>query len=141
MWEVNSLKMKKSLVIAFVAVLIIPAVFVYASKLGQSKVVKDAVFARDVAIQYILENYPELSDLVNPSTTWVPWNVKNLTPKNWVGSNIVQFTKGDWVVKVSNAVVLEPIYTVEIEYVGVNAFSWKGTVDQAGSVSVNDFSQ
>jgi hypothetical protein len=133
--------MKKSLVIAFVAVLIIPAVFVYASRFGQSKVVKDSVYARDVALEYLLENYPELSDLVNPSTTWFPWNVKNLTPKNWVGSNTIQFTKGDWTITVSNAVVLEPVYTVEVEYIGSNTFSWKGTIDQAGDISVIEFSQ
>jgi len=136
------LKMKKSLVIAFMAVLIIPAVFVFAKRLdGQSKAPEGSVFGRDVALQYILENYTELSDLVNPSTIRTPWHVENLTPKNWVGSNTVQFKKGDWTVKVSNAVVLEPVYTVEVEYTGSNAFFWKGTVDQAGNVSVIEFSQ
>ena len=34
-----------------------------------------------------------------------------------------------------------PVYTVEVEYTGSNAFCWKGTVDQAGNVSVIEFSQ
>ena len=111
--EVKSLKRKKSLVIAFLVVLIIPAVYVYASRLGEpSQAPEGSVFGRDVAIQYILDNYPELSELRNPSKIRTPWNEENLTPNGWVGSNTVQFTKGDWTVKVSNAVVLEPVYTV-----------------------------
>jgi hypothetical protein len=140
--EVKSLKKKNSLVIAFIAALIIPVVFVYASRLGDSSQVPEgSVFGRDVALQYILESYPELSELVNPSTIRTPWHEENLTPKMWAGSNKIQFIKGDWTVKVSNAVVLEPIYTVEVEYEGSNAFCWKGTVDQAGNVSVIEFSQ
>ena len=136
------MKMKNGLVIAFMAALIIPSVFVYASRLGESSEVPEgSVFGRDVALQYILESYPELSELVNPSTIRTPWNEKNLTPNGWVGSNIIRFTKGDWTVKVSNSVVLEPVYTVEVEYTGSNAFCWRGTVDQAGNVSVIEFSQ
>lgn len=136
------MKMKNGLVIAFIAALIIPAVFVYAARLGEpSDAPEGPVFGRDVALQYILESYPELSELVNPSTIRTPWNIENLTPKEWVGSNTVQFTKGDWTVKVSNAVVLEPVYTVEVEYSGSNSFCWKGTVDQTGNVSVIEFSQ
>ena len=136
------MKMKNGLVIAFMAALIIPSVFVYASRLGEpSEAPEGSVFGRDVALQYILESYPELSELVNPSTIRTPWNEKNLTPNGWVGSNTIRFTKGDWTVKVSNSVVLEPVYTVEIEYTGSNAFCWKGTVDQAGNVSVIEFSQ
>ncbi len=136
------MKMKNGLVIAFIAALIIPSVFVYASRLGESsKVPEGSVFGRDVALQYILESYPELSELGNPSTIRTPWHEENLTPNGWVGSNTIRFTKGDWTVKVSNSVVLEPVYTVEIEYTGSNAFCWKGTVDQAGNVSVIEFSQ
>jgi hypothetical protein len=138
--EVKSLKMKKGLVIAFLAALIIPAVYVYASRLGEpSQAPEGSVFGRDIALQYILDKYPELSELRNPSTIRTPWNEENLTPNGWVGSNTVQFTKGDWTVKVSNAVVLEPVYSVEIEYTGSNAFCWKGTVDHAGNVSVIEY--
>ncbi len=136
------MKMKNGLVIAFMAALIIPSVFVYASRLGESSEVSEgSVISRDIALQYILESYPELSELGNPSTIRMPWQDENLTPNGWVGSNTVRFTKGDWKVKVSNAVVLEPVYTVEVEYTGSNAFCWKGTVDQAGNVSVLEFSQ
>jgi hypothetical protein len=139
--EVKSLKTKKSLVIAFIVALVIPSVIVFASRLGDSlQAPKNSVFGREVAIEYILENY-ELSELVNPSTIRTPWHVENLTPKNWVGSNTIQFTKGDWTVVVSNAVVLEPVYTVKVEYTGSNSFCWEGTVDQDGNVSVTEFSQ
>jgi hypothetical protein len=142
MGEVKSLKMKKGLVIAFIVALIIPAVYVYAARLDEpSDASEGSVFGRDVALQYILESYPELNELGNPSTIRTPWHEENLTPNGWVGSNTVQFTKGGWTVKVSNAVVREPVYTVEVEYTGSNAFCWKGTVDQAGNVSVIEFSQ
>jgi hypothetical protein len=140
--EVKSLIMKKGLVMAFIAALIIPSVFVYASRLGgPSEAPEGSAFGRDVALQYILENYPELNELRNPSTIRTPWNEENLTPQEWAGSNTVQFTKGDWTVKVSNAVVLEPVYTVEVEYTGDIAFRWTGIVDQAGNVGVIEFSQ
>ena len=136
------MKMKNGLVIAFMAALIIPSVFVYASRLGESSEVSEgSVISRDVALQYILESYPELSELGNPSTIRMPWQDENLTPNEWVGSNTVRFTKGGWTAKVSNAVVLDPVYTVEVEYTESNAFCWKGTVDQAGNVSVLEFSQ
>ena len=57
--EVKSLKKKKGSVIAFIAVRIIPAIFVYASRLGEpSDAPEGSVFGRDVALQYILESYP-----------------------------------------------------------------------------------
>jgi hypothetical protein len=136
------LTMKKGLVMAFIAALIIPSVFVYALRLGEpSEAPEGSVYGRDVALQYILDNYPELSELRNPSTIRMPWNEKNLTPNGWVGSNTVQFMKGDWTVKVSSAVVLEPVYTVEVEYAGDIAFCWVGTIDQAGNVGVIELSQ
>lgn len=140
--EVKNLKMKDGLVIAFIAVLIIPAVYVYAARLSESwDAPEGSVTSRDIALHYILENYPELGAMVNPSTIRTPWHEENLTHNRWVGSTTVQFTKGDWTVTVFNAVVLEPVYTVEVEYTGINAFYWKGTVDQDGNVSVIEFSQ
>jgi hypothetical protein len=134
--------MKNGLVIAFMAVLIVPAVYVYAARLVEpSDAPEGSVFGRDAALQHILESYPGLSELVNPSTIRTPWYEENLTPNGWAGSTTVQFTKGGWTVKVSNAVVREPVYTVEVEYTGSDAFCWKGTVDQAGNVSVIEFSQ
>jgi hypothetical protein len=41
---------------------------------------------------------------------------------------------------VSSAVVRVPVYSVEIEFAGENAFCWKGTVDQDGNVVVIEFS-
>ena len=140
--EVKNLIMKKGLVMAFIAALIIPSVFVYASRLGgPSETPEGPAFGRDTALQYILENYPELNEIRNPSTIRTPWNEENLTPQGWIGSNTVQFTKGDWIVKVSSAVVLEPVHAVEVEYTGDIAFRWTGTVDQAGNVGVTEFSQ
>jgi len=52
----------------------------------------------------------------------------------------VQFTGGGWTVTTRNAVVLRPIYSVEIEYTGEIGFSWSGTVDQNGNVIESSFS-
>jgi hypothetical protein len=71
----------------------------------------------------------------------MPWQVDNLNPDRLPGLYAVQFTKGGWSIRVSNAVVLEPVYSVEVEFTGDGAFCWKGTVDQAGNVSVIEFSQ
>ena len=67
------MKIKNGLVIAFMAALIIPAVFVYAARLGEPwDAPEGSVISRDAALQYILESYPELGTLVNPSTIRTP---------------------------------------------------------------------
>ena len=132
--------MKMSMVAGLVAVLLIPALIVVA--IDNSRETTDhegPEFGRDKAIQFILDNYEELRDLVNPSKIRTPWKEENLTPKGLVGYNTIQYTKGDWTVKVSNAVVLNPIYSVEIDFDGDNTFHWKGTVDQDGTVAVIEF--
>ncbi len=63
-----------------------------------------------------------------------------LRAQEWVGTNTVQYTKGEWTVTVSNPVVLEPVYSVEIEFTGSPSFAWKGTVDQDGNVSTIELS-
>jgi len=136
------MRMKMGLVIAFIAALVIPAAFLYATRNNEATDVSEgSVFGRDATIKYILENYPELSGLGDPSKIRMPWQVDNLTPEGWAGSYTVQFTKGGWSIRVSNAVVLMPVYSVEVEFTGDGAFCWKGTVDQAGNVSVIEFSQ
>jgi len=88
--------MKKGLIFAFISVLIIPAVFVYAARLNELQNTPiGPVNSRDVALLYVLEGYPELSKLGNPSTIRTLWHEENLTPKEWVGSSTVQYVKGD----------------------------------------------
>ena len=96
-------------------------------------------YARDAALQYVLAHYPELEGMINPSAIRMPWGEENLTPQNWVGTNTVEYSKGHWSVTVTNAVVLEPVYTFEIVYTGVVSFSWSGTVDQTGAIEETEF--
>ena len=88
-----------------------------------------------MALRYLLESHAELAGLGNPSMIRTPWHEESLTPEGGVGANTVQYTKGEWTVTVSNSVVLEPVYSVEIEFTGSPSFAWKGTVDQDGNVS------
>ena len=136
------MKMKMSMVAGMVAVLLIPALIVVAiDNPRETKVPEGPEFGRDKAIRFILVNYEELGDLLDPSKIRTPWKEENLTPKGLVGYNTLQYTKGDWAVKVSNAVVLNPIYSIEIDFNGDNAFHWKGTVEQDGTVTVLEFVQ
>jgi len=136
------MKLKTSMVVGLMAALLIPAVVILATRTPEATDIPEGpVFGRETALQYILANYPELGELVNPSRIRTPWHEEDLTPEGWVGTTTVQFTKGEWTVKVSSSVVLEPVYTVEVEFTGSNGFCWRGTVDQAENVLVNEFSQ
>ena len=136
------MKLKLSMVVGLMAALLIPAVIILATQNPEATDISEGpVFGRETALQYILTNYPELSGLGNPSKMRTPWHEEDLTPEGWVGTTTVQYTKGEWTVKVSSSVVLEPVYTVEVEFTGSNGFCWRGTVDQARNVLVNEFSQ
>jgi hypothetical protein len=118
------------------AFIVISAVIVVgASNLVQDEVPEGPVFGRDTALRYLFESKPELSGLVNPSTIRTPWHEESLTPDEWVGGNTVQYKKGVWTVTVSNLVVLEPVYYVEIEFTGSHTFTWEGLVDQDGNIA------
>ena len=129
------MKTKMRMVIGMMAALLIPAVIIVAARNGGAPGVPEGpVFGRETALHYVLTSHPELGEHVNPSRIRTPWHVENLTPEGWVGSNTVRYTKGDWTVEVSNMVVREPVYSVEIGHTGDVGFQWKGTVDQNGNV-------
>jgi len=124
------------MVIAMMTVIMISAVIIVAAgNMVQDEAPEGSVYARDMALRHLLENEPELSGVINPSSIRTPWGFENLTPEGWVGVNTVQFTKGGWTVTVSNPVVLEPVYRVSIEFTGSPAFTWEGTVDLDGNVA------
>jgi hypothetical protein len=132
---VISLRNRMGMVIAMMTAIVISAVvFVAAGNIVQDEAPEGSVYARDMALRYLLETQPELSGVINPSSIRTPWHVENLTPEGWVGANTVQFTKGGWTVTVSNPVVPEPVYTVEIELTGSPVFTWMGSVDNDGNV-------
>jgi hypothetical protein len=102
-------------------------------ELNQREVVKSELlppeYAKDLAIQYIIDNYLEL-DLELPEA----WAFEVLTPEGLVGASTHQFTGGNWEVNVSYAVVMRPDYTVSIRYTGDAGFTWEGTVNQSSNV-------
>ena len=127
---------KMGMVIGMIAAIVVSAVIVVAAgNIGQEEAVEGPAFGRDMVLNYLFESKSELTGFVNPSKIRTPWHEETLTPEGWVGANTVQYKKGEWTVTVSNSVVLEPVYSVEIEFTGSPNFTWKGTVDQDGSVS------
>ena len=90
--------------------------------------------ARDKAIYYILEEHKELGVLQVPAS----WTMENLTP-GLLGASNLQYTAAGWTVTVSYPVVLEPTYTVDVEYTGEVCFQWAGTVSQIWAVAETNF--
>ncbi len=87
--------------------------------------------ARDLAVRYILDRYPELGDLELPAE----WVFTNLTPEGLLGYSTFGYTGLEWSVNVSFMVVLEPVYNVYVEHSGDVEFTWEGTVDQSSTVT------
>ena len=83
--------------------------------------------ARDAAVTFVREHFDEAPA---ESLSWVE---EKLTPEGLVGGAEWQYTAGDWVVKVSYAVVA-PEWTVY--HVAVSnqstGFEWEGRVDGSG---------
>ena len=90
--------------------------------------------ARDKAIYYILQEHKELGVLQVPAS----WTMENLTP-GLLGASNLQYTADGWTVTISYAVVLEPTYTVDVEYTGEVCFQWAGTVSQTWAVAETNF--
>jgi hypothetical protein len=86
--------------------------------------------ARDIAVEYVTANYPELAE-EEPSV----WEMENLTPEGLLGFSKLQYVSGSWTVNVSFPVVWKPTYSVELTVDAEPVFEWMGSVDQDGSVS------
>jgi len=127
-------KKKLSLVLVLIAVVLpIASILALQSERTDKITPKPPEFAQDAldtAINYVFLNHEELRGLQTPSS----WETRNLTPEGFCGSSTLQFTGDGWTVNITYPVVLEPTYTVEIEYTGEVSFQWKGTVDQDGNV-------
>lgn len=124
---------KLSLVLGLMIALAFPVASIFAWQSGGVDIEPTpSEFARDKAIDYVLQNHEELKDVQIPSS----WETRMLTPEGFCGFLEIQYTGDGWSVSVSNPVVQDPTYTVEIEYTGNVNFHWKGTVDQDGNISV-----
>jgi hypothetical protein len=85
--------------------------------------------ARDAAVTFVREHFDE-----SPAET-LSWVEERLTPEDLPGGAEWQYTAGDWVVKVSYA-VLPPEWTMYHVLVSNRAmgFEWEGRVDGSGRV-------
>lgn len=87
--------------------------------------------ARDAALEYLREVYPEGAPAGN-----LTWNVENITQEGLVGSSTFQYTAEDWVIILTAPVVAPEavIYHVQIMN-DVLPFHWEGEVDADGKVT------
>lgn len=85
---------------------------------------------RDIIVAHLIRSLPEPRGLEAPEE----WAKTDLTPEGLLGLCISEFTSGAWTVRVRNPVVWKPTYEVEVEYASDPAITWRGTVDQSGSV-------
>jgi hypothetical protein len=89
----------------------------------------EVVAARDAAVTFLREHFDEA-----PGGS-VSWTEESLTPEGIVGGSEWQYTAGDWVVKVSYAIVAPEwtVYQVAVTN-GSTGFEWEGRVDGSGRV-------
>ena len=67
------MKMKMSMVVSLMVALLIPAVIIVAAQNpGAPDIPEGSEYGRDAALVYVLENYPELGDLGDPSKIRTP---------------------------------------------------------------------
>jgi hypothetical protein len=81
--------------------------------------------ARDIVLAYLIKTY-ELNYELSEN-----WTVEEMKPQEILGFTSYKYNSGQWSILVEYAVVLNPTYTVTVEYAGDEAFAWRGTVDQS----------
>jgi hypothetical protein len=83
--------------------------------------------ARDAAVTFVREHFDEAP------TEGLSWVEENLTAEGLVGGEQWQYTAGDWVVKVSYAIVAPEwtVYHVTVSNKSTG-FEWEGRVDGSG---------
>ncbi len=127
---------KMSWVIGLMSALVLMSVYSVAVLSREAPVaIETQGDAIDAALDHILNAHGGLSVLRTPST----WVNEGLVYEDILGYSVVQYTSGAWTAEVGNAVVLEPVYNVEIGFTGEVSFVWKGTVDQSGNVVETEF--
>jgi len=84
--------------------------------------------ARDRAIAYLLEHYP---DCGLPKEAI--WNAARATPAGLLSHETIRYTYGDWQVEVSSPVIPFPDYDVTVSN-DTTGFTWQGTVRATGVI-------
>lgn len=92
----------------------------------------DPASARDQVIMYLSIENPQ-SGLTREMAQSMVWEEANVTPQDLVGSAIMQYTSGDWLVVVGYPVVLYPTFSVTVTNQAQD-FVWEGVVTTIGQV-------
>jgi len=93
----------------------------------------DTIISPEDAVNRVVDFITREHEL-NEIACFARWGVEDLTPEGLLGSSTQRFTAGVWTITVSWQVVRFPVYTVEAEYDGTDAFQWRGTVDHQGGI-------
>jgi hypothetical protein len=87
--------------------------------------------AREAALAYIQENYPDLAPAKN-----LPWSFKNITPEGLVGSSSFEYSTATWTITIHAPVVAPDDVIYDLEVVNeASTFRWTGRVDANGQVT------
>jgi hypothetical protein len=92
--------------------------------------------ARDMALKFLQTNHPDASIKLP-----LKWAEDNLVPAGVVGASKIQYTGDGWTITVSAPVVWKPTYVIEVQYIGVNGFQWRGTLPSSGEIAEITFSR
>jgi len=84
--------------------------------------------ARDRAIAYLLERYPDLG--LPQGALWDP---ERATPEGLLGAVAIRYAYGDWLIEVAYPVIPFPDYGVVVSN-SATGFRWQGTVHATGVV-------
>ncbi|MFP3951826.1 MAG: hypothetical protein ACLFVP_06805 [Candidatus Bathyarchaeia archaeon] len=86
--------------------------------------------ARDLALQHIVDNHPELGELY-VSTHWIT----EVEPQDLLGSSTLRYIAEGWNITVKYPVIQYPDYSICAEYSGEISFHWIGNVSHDGEIS------
>jgi len=127
---------KMGWVMGLMTVLVIMSLYSVAVQSGAaSTVIESREDALETALDFIRNTHEALSGLQAPSK----WVDEGLVYEDIMGYSVLRYTSGEWTAKVGNAVVQEPVFDIEVVFMGELGFVWKGTVDQSGNVVETEF--
>jgi len=98
---------------------------------GAPTEVKSPAEARHAALFYVQEQYGQRAPVPGGE-----WEVKDATPEGLLGRSVVEFTKDDWTVEVSNPVVAPEHIKYDVTLKNTESgWYWHGTVDPEARVT------
>ena len=95
-----------------------------------SSLVASSEIIVNVALEYIIANYPEMSNVEVPED----WTVSTQNPDGIMGFTNIRYTSGNWEVSRCSPAMQEPTYFIEVRYEGEEIFEWVGVREPDGTI-------